>query len=393
MKKLLQINVTANWGSTGRIAEGIGLEAIRRGWESTIAYGRGNPCSRSHTLRIGSDMDMRLHGAATRLLDRHGLASAKATRRFIDQARELKPDLVHLHNIHGYYLNYPLLFSWLKQWGGPVVWTLHDCWPITGHCAHYMGIGCRRWMEECHHCPLRHAYPASMAVDGSRRNHRCKKESFLGLPNLHIAACSRWLADDLRRSFLGVYPIHVMHNGIDLDTFRPSVEEKTPRSIIGVASVWDSSKGLEEFHRLRQLLPPPYSITLVGLSAKQIRALPEGITGMERTDSVARLAELYSRSAVFVNPTFEDNYPTTNLEATACGTPVITYRTGGSPESVTPLTGSVVERGDIRAMAAEIMRVCEGSPYSAADCRSLAMEQFDQHRQLAAYIDLYDSII
>lgn len=395
-RKLFQINVTANWGSTGKIAEDIGKLAISDGWESWIAYGRGTPTSNSHLIRIGNDWDMKIHGLQTRVLDNHGLASKWITREFICKINEIKPDIIHLHNIHGYFLNYPILFDFLKEFGAPVVWTLHDCWPFTGHCAYYDYVKCDLWQTGCHDCPQLRSYPASLWRDRSRKNYLQKKDSFLGLHNLTLVPVSDWLKEKLSQSFLSDYPSVTIHNGIDLSVFTPYetlVKDESKKIILGVASVWDRRKGLDEFIKLRRLLPEDFTIILVGLSQDQISILPEGITGISRTDNVRQLADLYSMADVFVNPTLEDNFPTTNLEALACGTPVITYNTGGSPEAVDDQTGIVVPYQDVFTMAEKIKYVCESTPFSSEKCRQRAEKFFNKEFTFQKYIDLYNKLI
>lgn len=390
MKKLVQINVTAASGSHGMIAEEIGRLAKTEGWESWIAYGRWAKKSESQLIRIGSDYDVRIHGLQSRLLDNHGLASKSATRNLIKQLEEIQPDIIHLHNIHGYYLNYPILFDWLRRKDVKVVWTLHDCWPITGHCAHFMGIGCDKWRDGCHDCKLRRAYPASILLDRSARNHRLKKEAFSTLGNrLTLVACSEGIAKYYRESFLQDYDLRVIHNGVDINVFRPSGADKR-KMILGIASTWTQSKGLDEFIKLRSLLPSDYEIQLIGLSNQQIRTLPPGISGMNRTANVEELVDMYSRASAFVNPTFEDSFPTVNLEALACGTPVVTYRTGGSPEAIDEKTGIVVDRGDLQNLSKAIIRAEELNP---DNCRQRALEHFDKNDCFRKYIDLYNEII
>lgn len=396
MPKLLQINVTANCGSTGRIAEDIGRLAIDDGWESWIAFGRGEPESKSHLIRIGNDWDMKFHGIQTRIFDKHGLASKHVTKKFIEQIRDISPDIIHLHNIHGYYLNYPLLFDFLKEWGGPVVWTLHDCWPFTGHCAYYTYSHCNRWQTLCHDCPQLGSYPASWGRDSSNCNFSKKKKVFLGLKNLTLVPVSDWLSQELTKSFLKDYPIITIHNGIDLTVFTPTQvtsHDNTEKIILGVASVWDKRKGLEEFIKLRALLPSNYTIMLIGLSQSQISALPMGIKGFMRTESAHQLADLYSKVDLFVNPTLEDNFPTVNLEALACGTPVITYKTGGSPEALDNNTGIVVPYKDIEGMAEQIKYVCESSPFDPKQCRTRAEMHYDKYKVFKQYIELYHKLI
>lgn len=401
MTKLLQINLSFNYGSTGKIAEQIGLLAREKGWDCFGAYGRTNNKSQLPLIKIGSNFDIKWHGIETRLLDNNGLASRKATAQFVEWAKFYNPDIVHLHNIHGYYLNYPTLFKWLKEWGGPVVWTLHDCWPFTGHCAYYTFSECCKWQIECNHCPNLGNYPKSY-WDGSRRNFKLKKESFLGLKNLTLVPVSDWLERDIEKSFLKDYPSIVIHNGVDLDVFKPSdkkseVREKyslvNKKLLLGVASGWHKLKGLEELKNLRDLLSCEYQIVLVGLTDAQIRELPYGITGITRTNNVQELVDLYSAADLFLNPTLEDNFPTTNLEALACGTPVITYNTGGSPEAIDYKTGLVIDYKDIKGFADGIISSIQNNSFSSQDCRDRAVRLFDKNKAYKSYIRLYETLL
>jgi glycosyltransferase involved in cell wall biosynthesis len=390
MPKLLQINVTANWGSTGKIAEDIGRLAMESGWESWIAYGRGIPQSKSQLVRIGNDLDMKFHAIQTRLFDNHGLASVHPTKKFIRQIQEIKPDIIHLHNIHGYFLNYPILFSFLKEYRVPIVWTLHDCWPFTGHCAYYDYAKCDKWLNGCYSCPQLRCYPASLFADRSRENYNQKKKSFFGCESLTLVPVSDWLNGEVARSFLSEYNILTIHNGIDLSVFKPSKPKE--RYILGCASVWDKRKGLQEFIKLRNILPNDIQIILVGLSQKQIGLLPQGIKGITRTDNVKQLVDLYSSAIAFVNPTLEDNFPTTNLEALACGTPVITYCTGGSPEAIDRITGIVVPQGDIQSLSDAIVK-SDNSGFSSTACRERVEKYFDKNICFKKYLDLYDKLM
>ena len=404
MPKLLQINITANWGSHGRIAEGIAQQAISQGWESHIAYGRWANASQSQLFRIGSMADEYLHVAATRLTDSHGLHSRRATRKLISYIHALRPDVIHLHNIHGYYLNYPLLFQFLSGAGIPVVWTLHDCWSFTGHCAHFMTVGCKRWMTECHHCPLKRAYPQSFLLDASARNYQRKRKAFLSVTRTVIVTVSQWLDDVVSESFLNALPRRLIYNGIDMSRFCILPDGKgvlrkygipTDRHIVlGVASKWYRQKGIDDFFRLRRMLADDFSVVLVGLDKKQAKALPAGIIGVQRTDDVGELARLYSEASVFFNPTWEDNFPTTNIEALACGTPVVTYRTGGCPEAINDRNGCVVEQGDIEAAVAAVKRLCNADRDSVRqECRQSVVHRFDQQERFKEYIDLYRRIL
>ena len=397
MKRLLQINVTANVGSTGRIAEQLGAMAKVNGWDSYIAYGRSVSTSKSKLIRVGNAIDVLYHVLISRLFDKHGLGSFVATRRLVKQIKKIQPDIIHLHNIHGYYINYKILFEYLKNANIPVVWTLHDCWTFTGHCAHFVEAGCCKWKVACMQCPLKFAYPKSF-VDQSSRNYKLKKDLFGGLNRLTIVPVSNWLQEYVKDSFFKHSHIKTIHNGVDVNTFSPQelLEDSanTSKTVIGVSSVWNNSKGLEDFITLRRLLADDVRIVLVGLDKKQIAQLPSGIEGVERTNSVYELVSMYNNADVFVNPTYADTFPTVNLEALACGIPVITYKTGGSPEAVTLETGVVVEQGNLGMLKEAIDAVLQkGKGHYADACRRRAVEYFDKEKCFQQYIDLYNDIL
>ena len=389
MDKLLQINICSNVLSTGKICEDIAKVAISHGYDSYIAYGRMSKPSVSHELRVGSDFETYEHYAEHRLFDMEGLASRHATSRLVKQIDSIKPDIIHLHNIHDHYLNYPILFNYLSTIDTPVVWTQHDCWSFTGGCMYFDISGCEQWKSGCKKCGEKRALFGNLAA----RQFALKAKLLNGIKNLTFVPVSDWLNGLLRQSVQGHRPIVTIHNGVDLSVFKPATRQKENRKfkILGVAAVWDERKGLKDFLKLRQVLSNEYEITLVGLTQKQIKKLPEGITGIQRTQNVDELVALYSRSDVFVNPTYSDNFPTTNLEALACGTPVITYRTGGSPEAVDGLTGMVVEQGDVEGLAGAIRRMKE-HPLSAEDCRRRAEDCFDKDKCFEEYIRLYDDL-
>ena len=402
MPKLLQINVTANRGSTGRIAEQIGEKVIAAGWESYIAYGRDCGKSKSQLVKIGSRLGVMWHALMTRITDKHGLYSKIATHRLIRQIERINPDIIHLHNIHGYYINYKVLFDYLQRSNVPVVWTLHDCWSMTGHCSHFDSIKCDRWQEQCYDCPLQSAYPTSLVFDSSRENYIVKKRLFSGVKNLTLVPVSNWLAGVVANSYLNGKKVIVIHNGVDINMFtpieKPQLETKHglngKRVILGVASPWSDKKGLSDFIKLSSHLSDDYKIVLIGLSNEQIAKMSETDIGLPRTNNALELAEWYSLADAFVNLTYEDTYPTTNLEAISCGTPVVTYRTGGSPESVTPETGRVVEQGDIEGIAKAIEELCaEDRAEMRRRCRDYAVKNFNKEDNYTAYLKLYENIL
>lgn len=407
-KKLLQINpVLRTSTSTGRIMQEIGELAMQQGWESHIAYSYGRdgvmPC-RSQLMPVGDKMDVALHGLATRLFDRHGLASARATLMLIRRMEELRPDIIHLHNLHGYFLNYQILFDYLSGIRVPIVWTVHDCWLYTGHCFYYSYIGCNKWGCGCGHCPQRREFPASWWMDRSAKNFEDKRAVFTSVPHerMVIVPVSEWMRHEMERSFFRDYDFRVIHNGINTDEFNVFPGNHIKRLygllgkhiLLGVASVWSREKGLEDFVRLARLLNEDEMIVLVGINRDMQKKLPKGIVGISRTENMHQLAELYSAATAFVNLTWQDNYPTVNLEAIACGTPVVTYRTGGSVESVTEQTGIVVEQGDVEAVvrAVRLIERRGTSAYRQA-CRAFALKHFRKEDRYADYIRLYDELV
>lgn len=339
MSKILFINSVCN-GSTGTICKTLYKAAVEAGHECCIAYGRGEAPKGFKTIKIGNKLDIYLHVLKARLFDASGFGSKHATKEFIKKIDEFKPDIIHLHNIHGYYVNIEILFKYLKAHPEiKKIWTLHDCWAFTGHCPHFEYEKCEQWKNECKKCVRRNEYPKSL-VDRCNRNYWLKKSTFTNVDNLMLVSPSNWLMNLIKDSFFKEYPIEVINNGVDTSIFKhteSNIKErygiKNKKVILGVASVWDKKKGLDTFIELSKQLDNEYQIVLIGLNKKQIKKLPSNIIGIIRTEKVEELVKWYSAAEVFFNPTLEDNYPTVNLEAIACGTPVVTFNTGGSPES------------------------------------------------------------
>ena len=394
---ILQVNSVCGISSTGRIAESIGHLLTEKGHESFIAYGRGVYCGRESSKRIGSDVQVAVHAFMSRLTDRQGLYSNRATKELISLINTRKPDIIHLHNIHGYYLNYYILFSYLQKANIPIVWTLHDCWPFTGHCAFFDYIGCEKWKTQCCNCPQKKEYPSSYVLDYSHENYLLKKESFSSVKNMVIVTPSEWMAGLVRESFLSDKKTAVINNGIDTTIFsrkekndddvlkKYNIDSLSSKNIIlGVANTWSKRKGLLDFIELANRLPDEYKIVLVGIPKDQIDNLHANIIGLPRTDSADDLAALYRTASVFANPTYDDNYPTTNIEALACGTPVVTYDIGGSAEPI-PNKKGVVAKGDVDGLLAAIT----GELYSV----DVQEGQFEASQKYKQYISLYESIL
>lgn len=408
MKKLLQINPVIRINtSTGRIMQEIGELARTQGWETYIAYSKGRDGVKPNDAKlipVGNKWSVAWHGGMTRLFDRHGLASGNATRAFIEEIKQIQPDIIHIHNIHGYFLNYQILFDYLAKANIPVIWTVHDCWLYTGHCYHYSYKQCYKWKGQCEACPQRKDFPASWWLDRSKQNFLDKKKAFTSISKglLTFITVSGWMKNEMKQSFLKDYSFQVIHNGINLDNFRiyPTEEVKKKyglegkRIILGVASIWMEEKGWNDFMQLAELLNPEEVIVLVGVKEEQKKGLPLNILPISRTENLKQLAELYAAAEAFVNPTWQDNYPTVNLEAIACGTPVVTYRTGGSIEVITPDTGFIVEQGDRYGLMEAVRKIEKlGKDYYQPRCRSYAEAHFRKEDRYADYLRLYEALL
>ncbi|MDM0700698.1 glycosyltransferase [Clostridium perfringens] len=387
--KVLQINSVCGVGSTGRIATDLYKVLEEQGHECVIAYGRGTAPEGIKTIKIGTDFDNYMHVAKTRLFDKHGFGSTKATKEFIKKVKEYDPDVIHLHNIHGYYINIEILFNYLKEADKKVIWTLHDCWAFTGHCSHFDYVGCNKWKKECNNCPQKKQYPNSLFKDNSQCNYRKKKELFTKIKDMTIITPSEWLAKLVKESFLGGYKVKVINNGIDLGIFKPTnsnLREKYGLNnkivILGVTSQWSDRKGLNKFIELSKQLDEKYQIILVGITKKQRSKLPKNIIAILKTNDIRELTEIYTCADVFVNLTLEDNFPTTNLEALACGVPVVTFKTGGSSECISKDCGVSVEKGNIKLIV-DAINFIKDSKNIQKECliRSRSYNKYDKYNE------------
>jgi glycosyltransferase involved in cell wall biosynthesis len=375
--KLVEINTVCGTGSTGRIVVNIAETLRKEGADVRVIYGR-DKSEYPYSFPIGSNMSNRFHGLLTRLFDMHGYGSILATKRLISFLETYDPSVIHLHLLHGYYLNYKMLFDYLGTTGKPVVWTMHDCWAFTGHCVHFSAIKCTKWQKHCRYCAIKRTYPSSVFFDNSKRNFIRKKKAFTSIDNLTIVTPSQWLADLIKKSFLCNYPIKVIHNGIDLRKFKPNPNSEFRKQyhlekkiiLLGVANGLDTQKGLGEYICLSRVLSDKYQIVLVGCVQKIDDIAPKIIT-IPRTESIEELVSIYSSADVLLNLTLDDNFPTVNIEAMACGIPVITYRTGGSPESINNESGVVIEQHDVNGILLALEQMQE-HPFRKEDCRKQA---------------------
>ena len=356
--RIVELNAVP-YGATGRIAKQISEVANECGHEAVFAYSwtkdrRYN--SQKNEWVVTPFFSRLIHLVSSKLVGLDGFHSKITTRSFLRRLDVFKPDIVHLHIMHSYFLNLPLLFQYIKEHDITVFWTFQDCWALTGQCPHFVLAKCNKWETGCNHCPLQKEY-SLLPVDSAKKEWNLKKECISGIKNMTIVPTSEWVAEFTKRSMFANYQIHVINNGIDLDVFKPTVgpfrelhkcEHK--KIVLGVAFVWFYRKGLDVFKSLAKMLPEDYVLVMVGTDSNVDKDLPENIISIHRTKDQRELAEIYTAADIFFNPTYEDNYPTVNLEAEACGTPVITYDTGGSAETIHNPESIAVKTGDIEAV-------------------------------------------
>lgn len=392
---VVQINFSCTWGSTGKICDSVSKLLTEKGVENYTFYiYGGNPEKRDNYIRYGNIVYQKFQGLKSRILGNYGFNSFWATRRLIKKLDKINPDIVHVHNIHGHDCNFETLFIYLKKKRTKVCYTFHDCWAFTGYCPHFIMSKCENWKNGCGNCVLKHRY--SWFCDNSARNFERKSKSLQGL-DLTIITPSHWLADLVKKTFLQDIPVEIINNGIDLSVFKPhkssfkeKYELKDKKIVLGVSMGWSDAKGLDVFICLSKRLPNDYKIVLVGTDFEIDKKI-HNIVSIHRTQNQQELAEIYSAADVFVNPTREDTYPTVNMEALACGTPVLTFRTGGSPEILDATCGSVVECNDIESIEKEIIRICTEKPYKRENCINKA-QGFDKNQKFKEYIELYKTI-
>ena len=399
MPVLLQIDSCLGVGSTGRITESIGEIATANGWDCYIAYGaRYVGKSNMNSVAVGSICCEYRHALKSLLFDMHGLGSSYETRRLIDKVKSIKPDVIHLHCIHGYYLNYKILFEYLNTTNIPVVWTFHDCWALTGHCAHFVEANCNKWMQGCFDCPLSKKYPTSI-TDFSKRNYLLKRDLFSTCKNLHIVSVSEWLNECVSYSFLKDKPMCVIPNGVDLDVFREQETSNLFDSyegkfvILGVATQWNAGKGFEDYLKLSQYLNEDEVIVLVGLNKKQIPILPTNIVGLECVSSPKMLAQVYARADVLLSLSYAETFGMTIVEAAACGTPAVVYDNTAQKTLVTEQTGEIVQTGNVQDVFKAIQVIKQnGKEYYKKECRNRVELSFDKNKCFEKYIKLYNEL-
>lgn len=397
--KILSVNL-GNYSSTGSIAQGIKSEAQQRGMEYVLAYPYDpyNKASQKEDILIGNRFGRKCSIALGMITGFNGCFSVFSTMRLLRRIDAYEPDILHFHNLHNNYINLPLLFGYVKKKKIKVVWTLHDCWSFTGQCPYFDMVGCDKWKTGCYSCPSYKEYPKAL-VDNTKRMWHLKKKWFNGVEDLTFVTPAEWLASMVRQSFLGSYPVQVISNGINLSVFRPIDTSKareryglnSKKIVLGVAFDWGRRKGLDVFAELALRLPAEYKIVLVGTNEEARKSLPDSILALGRT-TAEELAELYATADVFANPTRDEVFGLVNVEALACGTPGVTFDSGGSPECYDETCGSVVDCDDINAFEKEIIRICTEKPYTREACIRRAAE-FDKNKKFKEYVELYERIV
>lgn len=401
---IVQLNLTYGIGSTGKIMRDLAdvIETNEHNCYMVAGYSNEKNNSKLFCFNKGNALNaIRKDILISRITGEMGYRNSKKTIEAMKWIDSKNPDVIHLHNIHGDWINVNILFKYIKEKNIPVVWTLHDCWSFTGRCSYFDSYGCDAWKTGCKIKCENKIYPLTYFFDKTEKMWKDKKSWFTNVNKMMLITPSKWLNDYLSESYLKDYPKKVIHNGIDISIFHPINDESfylsgcnDKKIILGVANSWTERKGLKDFIRLNELLDKKrYQIVLVGLNENQLKSLPNTIIGIGKTNNQRELVSLYSNASVFVNPTYQDNFPTTNLEAIACGTPVITYNTGGSPESVLNGVGFVVEKGDIKGLLSKIVYVCENPTLFREKCITVGKELFNKNNNYLSYIDIYNDII
>ncbi len=398
MKKPLffEITIEANAGSTGKASEALCDELTTQGWDCIVAYGRNNYQSKHKTYPIGNRLGQFFHLLKARLLDAEGLGSRWATQRLVKQLIKVKPTVIHLRNIHGYYLHYPTLFDYLRDAGIPVLWTLHDAWSFTGHCSHFAAVGCDKWKSGCGVCPQTREYPKSWWVDRSARNFKLKQRYFTQVPTLQLVAVSNWLAETVRNSYFGgKVPIHTIVNGVNTEIFHrldwhsdaddqlgksesrinysqhaiPTIADlrrkygiTAKRVVMASARPWSRKKGLYDIIQLCNLLRTSYDanelqVVFVGIDGSQRKLLPSNAVGIPRSENLSELCALYNLADVYINASYEESFGLTTAEALACGTPVIGNNNTGTKEILEGLQGDDPNSGAILVPTGDVTEI------------------------------------
>lgn len=381
-KKILYINTVCGFSSTGKITADL---ARSNEYESLVCFGRKKDFEGVESYKFANILDNCIGALSTILFDNNLNICSLATKRLIKKIQEFNPDIIHLHNLHGYYLNVDMLFKFLKNYNKPVVWTLHDCWSITGYCPHFDMAGCDKYKTKCSNCQYCFSYPFSIFKQNVKKDYEKKKELFNSIDNLTIVTPSSWLKERVQESFIKNCRIEVINNGISIIEHDYMKNEKF--SVIAVSSYWTKEKGKEELKKIIPLIDDDIKITVVG-DLKDKDPVFNRCNLIKRTTNYYELFEEYGKAHILINPTLQEVFGLVNVEAQSCGTAVVTYKTGGSVETINEKTGVVVEKGDYRKMAKVINELKTNYLFNNKDL-ILNAKKFSKENMLKNYLDLY----
>lgn len=391
--KIVQVNATSGVGSTGKICAAVSDILSSRGIENYILYSIGNS-SVPNSIKFSNTFIRLFQSLLEKLSGRNGFVAKFSTAFLIKRLNEISPDIVHLHNIHSHDIDLKMLFGYLKRKKIRLFWTFHDCWAFTGGCTHYDMIGCEKWKSQCINCQSYRNF--SYFFDVTDKNFTDKIKVYAKELDLTIVTPSNWLGEQVKQSFLKSYSIKVINNGIDLDLFKPRKSDFRKKYdcenkfiLLGVSFVWSVKKGIDIFIKLAQTLDSRYQIVLVGTNETVDKQLPSNVISIHRTNNQVELAEIYSAADLFVQVTREENFPTVNIESLACGTPILTFRTGGSPEIIDDTCGMVVEKNDFNGLKEAIEYIYTQRPYSEDSCMNRA-QLYNKDNRFIDYSNLYN---
>ena len=392
--KVLLINAVCGTGSTGRIVADIWKALKDQGHEAKVAYGvgHGSIVSPEDQICFNNKIGYYTHNILAKITDKTGMYSKRETKELLKKIDEFQPDIIHLHNLHGYYINYPILFEYLAKKDIPVVWTLHDCWAYTGHCAYYSANQCALWKTDCEKCEHLQEYPRCYFNGNTKNNYKKKKAAFTSVSRMIITTPSNWLANEVKKSFLSKYPILTVYNAIDLNIFKPTASDfKTvhgigsQQMILSVANVWEKRKGLDDIVELSKVLDSNKVLVIVGVDEDQKKKLPTDIIAIKRTANLDELVKIYSAADVFVNLSVEETFGMVTAEALACGTPVVAYDKTAVPEVVDKQSGVIVHAGNIQELVSGIRKA---QSISSENARRRA-EMFDKKTEIERFMYIY----
>lgn len=388
--RVLFVNGVVDYGSTGKIVRDLADGLKDQGHDVSMVFGRHQAHELQNTVDVSSKLGFYHHYFGSRILGKHGQYSKRATKQTIQEIERFKPDVIHLHNLHGYYLHVPNLLKYLAKAGIPVIWTLHDCWMISGSAAYFDYYGCDVWDQGCQKCHNTKEYPINQFGLHQIQNLKWKQELVSQLSQLEVITVSNWLNELISSTFFQKHQIHTIYNGINENVFTPSPKsQSTQIKLLGVANEWEKRKGLDDFIALNEKLDDRYEITLIGLSEAQVAALPSDMVGITRTKDQKELAQYYSDADIYLNLSVEETMGLTTIESLACGTPVITYNKTAVPELVDESVGLVVEAHDLNALQEAITKVYESDTYKTETLVDYA-HRFTNDIMISNYLKIYN---